>query len=158
MTIEEYILEAKTDCYEKDRLFLASFAFCVIPFEPIMIQTCSAPQNDRLNFSFVKDITVVVKKMTRNHHEMIGKTAVSLLCPLHSIQLSPLVFLPLCMQYDIHKNFIIAFLSFKFGMIVVVFDALIWHSWTNAMEPEDIMTSAKGKFFLCYFTICFPNL
>ena len=31
-------------------------AFCVITFEPIKIQTHSAPQNDRLNFSFVKDI------------------------------------------------------------------------------------------------------
>ena len=35
--IEELILEAKTDCYGKDRLFVASFAFCVITFEPIMI-------------------------------------------------------------------------------------------------------------------------
>ena len=31
-------------------------AFCVITFEPIKIQTQSAPQNDRLNLSFVKDI------------------------------------------------------------------------------------------------------
>ena len=29
------------------------FAFCVITFEPIKIQTCSAPQNDRLNLSHV---------------------------------------------------------------------------------------------------------
>ena len=35
--IEELILEAKTDCYGKDQLFVASFAFCVITFEPIMI-------------------------------------------------------------------------------------------------------------------------
>ena len=33
-------------------------AFCVINFDPIKIQTHSAPQNDRLNFSFVKDIHV----------------------------------------------------------------------------------------------------
>ena len=33
-------------------------AFCVITFEQIKIQTYSAPQNDRLNFSFVKDIHV----------------------------------------------------------------------------------------------------
>ena len=33
-------------------------AFCVITFEQIKIQTHSAPQNDRLNFSFVKDIYV----------------------------------------------------------------------------------------------------
>ena len=35
-----------------------SWAFCVITFEPIEVQTCSAPQNDRLNLSFVKDIYV----------------------------------------------------------------------------------------------------
>ena len=33
-------------------------AFCVITFDPIKIKTHSAPQNDRLNFSFVKDIHV----------------------------------------------------------------------------------------------------
>ena len=37
---------------------MEKFAFCVITFEPIKIQTHSAPQNDRLNFSFVKDIHV----------------------------------------------------------------------------------------------------
>ena len=42
----------------------------LITLEPIMIQTCSASQNDRLNFSFVKDIKVVVKKMTRNRRKM----------------------------------------------------------------------------------------
>ena len=31
------------------------FAFYVITFEPIKIQTYSAPQNDRLNLSFVKE-------------------------------------------------------------------------------------------------------
>ena len=35
--IEEWILEAKTDFYGKDWLFVASFEFCVITFEPIMI-------------------------------------------------------------------------------------------------------------------------
>ena len=56
--------ELKTDSYSKDLLFLTCVAFCVITFEPIMIQTCSAPQNDRLIFSFVKDIKVGVEKMT----------------------------------------------------------------------------------------------
>ena len=42
------------------------FAFCVITFEPIEVQTLSVPQNDRLNLSFVKYIKVVVKKMARN--------------------------------------------------------------------------------------------
>ena len=34
---------------------MEKIAFCVITFDPIKIQTHSAPQNDRLNFSFVKD-------------------------------------------------------------------------------------------------------
>ena len=33
-------------------------AFCVITFGPIKVKTCSAPQNDRLNLSFVKYIHV----------------------------------------------------------------------------------------------------
>ena len=60
------MLEAKTDCCGKDLLFVTSFAFCVITFEPIMIQTCSAPQNDRQNFSFVKDTYVDGEKLARN--------------------------------------------------------------------------------------------
>ena len=38
----------------------------VITFEPIEVQTCSAPQNDRLNLSFVKDIYVGGEKLARN--------------------------------------------------------------------------------------------
>ena len=37
---------------------MEKIAFCVITFEPIKIQTHSVPQNDCLNFSFVKDIYV----------------------------------------------------------------------------------------------------
>ena len=56
------------------------FVFCVIK-----IQNCSAPQNDHLKFSFVKDIKVVVKKMTRTRPKMIKKTADPLHCPLHTL-------------------------------------------------------------------------
>ena len=42
------------------------FAFCVITFAPVTIQTHSALQNDRLILSFVKDMNVVGKKMARN--------------------------------------------------------------------------------------------
>ena len=42
------------------------FCISVTTFEPIKIQTGSAPQNDRLNFIFVKDIHVVGKKMTKS--------------------------------------------------------------------------------------------
>ena len=38
------------------------FAVCVITFEPTKIQTCSSPQNDRQNLSFVQDIKVIGKK------------------------------------------------------------------------------------------------
>ena len=55
------MLESNSDCYGKDLLFVALLAFCVITFEPIMIQTCSAPQNDRLNFSFVKETKQLLK-------------------------------------------------------------------------------------------------
>ena len=42
------------------------FALCAITFELVKIKTCLAPQNNRLNLSFVKDTYVVGKKMTRN--------------------------------------------------------------------------------------------
>ena len=49
-------------------------------------------ENDRQNLVFVKDNKVVVKKMTRNRRKVIGKPGDSLLCRLHSIQLSALVY------------------------------------------------------------------
>ena len=53
--------ETKEELRNKDRNFSASLVFCVITLEPIMIQTGSAPQNDSLNLSFVKDKHVVGK-------------------------------------------------------------------------------------------------
>ena len=41
------------------------FVFFVITFVPIKVLTCWAPQNDRLNLSFVKDKHVAGKKMSR---------------------------------------------------------------------------------------------
>ena len=41
------------------------FVFFVITFVPIKIQTHSAPQNDRLDLSFVKDKHVADQKMAR---------------------------------------------------------------------------------------------
>ena len=40
-------------CEDRRLVLTASFAFCVITFESIEVQTCSAPQNDRLNLSFM---------------------------------------------------------------------------------------------------------
>ena len=50
--------------------FCFFFAFCVITLVLIKIQTGSAPQNDRLNFSFVKDEHIVGEKTARNCHKM----------------------------------------------------------------------------------------
>ena len=41
---------------------LEIFEFCVITFDSIKIETHLAPQNDRLNLSFVKDEIQVAKK------------------------------------------------------------------------------------------------
>ena len=43
--------------------------YFVVAFDPIKISTHYAPQNDRWNLSFVKDIYVVAKKMTTNGSE-----------------------------------------------------------------------------------------
>ena len=40
---------------------MEKIAFCVITFDQIKIQTHSAPQNDRLDFSFLKDIYAIAK-------------------------------------------------------------------------------------------------
>ena len=50
--------------------FLGFFAFCVITVVPIMILTCSAPQNDRLNLNYVKEFHIVGTKMARNGRKM----------------------------------------------------------------------------------------
>ena len=59
-------------------MFVASFAFCVITFEPIEVQTCSAPQNDRLNLVFV-----VIENMTRNDRK--DSRLITLSFALHSV-------------------------------------------------------------------------
>ena len=46
------------------------FAFWVITFEPIKIQTRSGPQKDNLNLSFVKDSYVIDKKTVKHGHKM----------------------------------------------------------------------------------------
>ena len=45
---------------------METFVFCIIAFEPMKIQTSSAPENDRWNFNFVTDFYVVDEKMTKN--------------------------------------------------------------------------------------------
>ena len=50
----------------QEKLEMEILIFYAILFEPIMVQKRSAPQNDSLNLSFVKDIYVVAKKMTTN--------------------------------------------------------------------------------------------
>ena len=92
--------ESKTDSYSKDLLFLTCIAFCVITFEPIMIQTCSAPQNDRLIFSFVKDIKVGVEKMTPSWSKNGLLSAASFVFRNHRTEFATLYLLlcVICMQ------------------------------------------------------------
>ena len=47
-----------------------NFVFYLVAFDPIEIQTCSTPQNDRQNLIFVKDIYEVGEKMTINGRKM----------------------------------------------------------------------------------------
>ena len=53
---------------------MEKIAFCVITFDQIKIQTHSAPQNDRPNFSFVKDIHVVAEKLAIDQSQFFGIT------------------------------------------------------------------------------------
>ena len=48
------------------------FVSCVITFEPMKIETRSAPQNNSLNLSFVKDIYTDGRKLARD----VRKTAI----------------------------------------------------------------------------------
>ena len=50
---------------------MEKYAFCIITSWPIEIQTHSAPQNDRLNLSFVKGTYVDGKKMARIGRKMV---------------------------------------------------------------------------------------
>ena len=50
----------------RKKLIATFFAIFVINFEPIEVQTHSAPQKDRVNLSFVKDINVDGQKVARN--------------------------------------------------------------------------------------------
>ena len=72
MTLAINMLIHQTDYKIRDErtifyyLVTSPFAFCVITFEPIEVQTCSPPQNDRLNLSFVKN----GRKLARNGQKM----------------------------------------------------------------------------------------
>ena len=57
---------SEKSCVFSCLLVTAPFAFCVLTFEPIEVQSCSAPQNDRLNLSIVKGIYVDGKKLAMN--------------------------------------------------------------------------------------------
>ena len=44
--------------------------FNVVAFDPIIIQTCFAPQNEHHHLNLVKCIHVLGKKMTRNDRKI----------------------------------------------------------------------------------------
>ena len=49
---------------------LEKIVFYVVNFHPIKIKTCLAPQNVHQNFTFVKFLNVVCRKMARNGPKM----------------------------------------------------------------------------------------
>ena len=59
---EKNITQITSFCKMEKKTAREIFSFC---FEPMKILTCSAPQNDPLNFSFVKDVHVVGEKMAQ---------------------------------------------------------------------------------------------
>ena len=50
---------------KKKKMEMEIFAFYILTFEPIISKTCSAPQNDCHNLSFVKDEHTYGKKIVR---------------------------------------------------------------------------------------------
>ena len=58
------VLKLKFSVFFLPKLKNTVFVIHVVAFDPIKIQTSLAPQNDRLNLSFVKDIYVTCEKMT----------------------------------------------------------------------------------------------
>ena len=52
---------------------MKAFAFHVITFEPLNIQTHQVPQNDHLNFSFVPVDLMVGEKMAKNGKKISKK-------------------------------------------------------------------------------------
>ena len=52
----------------RTKMKMEIIAFCVITFGPIKVKTCSAPQNDHLNLSFVKDSYADGGKWSKNGH------------------------------------------------------------------------------------------
>ena len=55
---------------------MEKIAFFVITFEQIKIQTYSAPQNARLNFSFVYDIHLVGKNLEKGQKIAIDQSQI----------------------------------------------------------------------------------
>ena len=57
---------------------LGNFVFHIVAFDSIEFQICLDPQNDKQNISFVKDVHVVDKKMTKNkQYQIIIKKSTS---------------------------------------------------------------------------------
>ena len=68
----------------------------VSTFEPIKILICSAPQNDRQNFSFVKDTYVDGEKLARNGRKTATYYAASFLPHYRRVLFSHLLVFNLC--------------------------------------------------------------
>ena len=88
--------------------------------------------------------------MTRNSHKMIGKTTDSLLCPLHSIQFLPLVFLPLCKKLT-NFNFFLTVLEAEIWQRVKIKISKERNNWGKWFQKE------KGELLHLGFLISLTN-
>ena len=89
--MEEGILETKTDCSAKDLLRCVLRHNFWTHYDLDLFSTSKWP----FDLQFWERYCGSCPKMTWNRLKMIGNTSDSLLCLFHSIQFSPLVFLPL---------------------------------------------------------------
>ena len=79
-------------------------AFCVITFEPIEIQNHEAPQNDRLNLSFVKDEHTNGEKMARNSRKTTIYESVSFRIRVYNAAMAIWLNIYRCQPYPRHGH------------------------------------------------------
>ena len=92
---------------------------------------------------------VVVEKMTRNRRKVIGKPEDSLLCRLHSVQLSALVY-SFLYGFNLFSSFN------KIGMYIIVFVSFSGLSLVQVKSPDAIGVS-KSTTLNCWYYLNNPG-
>ena len=144
---------------ERTKCFFASFAFSVITVEAIMIQTCSAPQNDCLNFSFVKDTFVDVQKLARNGQKTSIYLSASFPPHYRRVLISHVFVFNLWFKRVFKKCLNLTLFTVKnylnFVLIVLVFGFFILKFCFEKFWRMFFVIGIQDNFFLKHFA--FPN-